>query len=145
MTGLDTPITPLKFLERSAQVHPNKTAVVDGERRISYSDLASIVTRLAHGLRQSGVGSGDRVAYLATNSAELLAAHYAVPLIGAALVAINTRLSPPEIEYICNHSEAVLLLGEPVLLEQLHDASLLTVRETVQLPQQDGRDRKSVV
>lgn len=77
MTGLDTPMTPLKFLERSAEVHPNKTAVVDGGRRISYSDLASIVTRLAHGLRRSGVGPGDRVAYLATNSAELLAAHYA--------------------------------------------------------------------
>jgi fatty-acyl-CoA synthase len=138
VTGLDTPITPLKFLERSAQVHPNKTAIVDGKRRISYSDLASIVTRLAHGLRGSGVGPGDRVAYLATNSAELLAAHYAVPLIGGVLVAINTRLSPPEIEYICNHSEAVLLLGEVDLLEQLQNTSLLTVREKVQLPQQDG-------
>ncbi|MFC9557023.1 AMP-binding protein [Rhodococcus sp. NPDC056960] len=138
MTGLDTPLTPLQFLERSAQVHPNKTAIVDGQRRLSYSELASTVTRLAHGLRRSGVGSGDRVAYLATNSAELLAAHYAVPLIGAALVAINTRLSAPEIEYICNHSEAVLLLGEPELLTQLHDVSLTTVRELIQLPQQDG-------
>ncbi|MEI4747871.1 AMP-binding protein [Rhodococcus erythropolis] len=138
MAGLDTPITPLKFLERTAAVHPNKIAVVDGDRRISYSDFASIVTRLAHGFRQSGVRPEDRVAYLATNSAELLAAHYAVPLIGAVLVAINTRLSPAEIEYICNHSEAVILLGDPNLLGQLHNSTLLTVRETVQLPQQDG-------
>lgn len=55
MAGLDTPITPLKFLERTAAVHPNKIAVVDGDRRISYSDFASIVTRLAHGFRRSGV------------------------------------------------------------------------------------------
>jgi len=75
---------------------------------------------------------------LATNSAELLIAHYSVPLIGAVLVAINTRLAPSEIAYICDHSSAVLLAGDSDLLGQLRGTKLATVREVVQLPEQNG-------
>lgn len=138
MTGLDTPLTPLAFLGRAASVHPNKIAVIDGDRRLTYSELATAATRLAHALRCSGVKPGDKVAYLATNSAELLIAHYSVPLIGAVLVAINTRLAPSEIAYICDHSSAVLLAGDSDLLGQLRGTKLATVREVVQLPEQNG-------
>ncbi|MGV7904102.1 AMP-binding protein, partial [Mycobacterium kansasii] len=77
-SGLDTPLTPLRFLGRAAEVHPDHAAVVDGDRRSTYRELAAHVTRLAHALRASGIEAGDRVAYLATNSLELLVAHFAV-------------------------------------------------------------------
>ena len=79
----NTPLTPLAFLRRSAEVFPDKTAVVYGDRRISYRQLAAETTRVAHALHGSGIGRGDRVAYLLPNVPEMLVAHFAVPLAGA--------------------------------------------------------------
>ena len=92
-----TELTPLSFLERSAIAYPNKTAIVHGERSLSYGEMAAEATRTARALRASGIEAGDRVAYLCLNIPEMLIAHFAVPLLGAVLVAINTRLSPEEI------------------------------------------------
>ena len=110
-----TPLTPLAFLERSATVFAGRTAVVDGADRATYAELAAEVTRLAHALRASGVEPGDRVAYLCPNTRALLAAHFAVPLAGAVLVAINTRLAPEEVRSICLHSGARLLVADAEL------------------------------
>ena len=110
-----TPLTPLAFLERSASVFAERTAVVDGEDRATYAELAAEVTRAAHALRASGVGPGDRVAYLCPNARALLVAHFAVPLAGAVLVAINTRLAPEEVRGICAHSGARLLVADAEL------------------------------
>ena len=140
MTGLDTALTPLRFLERAAAVHPEKTAVIDGERQLTYRQFASAVTRTAHALRASGLAEGARAAFLGTNSAELLIAHYAVPLAGGVLVPLNTRLSPPEVAYICNHSGATLLFGDPDLLRNLGSPDLETVTEVVSVPLQDGSE-----
>lgn len=108
-------LTPLRFLERSAEVYPDKVAIVHGDRRISYRDFAFEATRLARALQASGIGPGDRVAYLCPNIPELLVAHFAVPLAGAVLVAINTRLAPEEVRYICDHSGAKLLVVDSEL------------------------------
>src|SRR5690606_7158819 len=135
---LDTALTPLRFLERAAEVHPRKLAVIDGGRRLTYAELAADVTALASALRASGVEPGDRVAFLGTNSAERLAAHFAVPLAGGVLVAVNTRLAAEEVRYICDHSGAVLLLGDGPLLAALEEVSLATVRERIEVPGQDG-------
>ena len=108
-------LTPLHFLERSAEVFPDKVAIVHGARRTSYRHFASEATRLAHALRASGIDPGDRVAYLCPNIPELLIAHFAVPLAGAVLVAINTRLAPEEVRYICDHSGAKLLVVDSEL------------------------------
>ncbi len=110
-----TPLTPLAFLERSAEVFPDATAVVHGDERISYRELAGRVTRLAHALRASGIGPGDRVAYLCPNTPTLLEAHFAVPLAGAVLVALNTRLAGEEVAAICRHSGARLLVADTEL------------------------------
>lgn len=136
-SGLDTALSPLSFLRRSAEVFPNKEAIVDGDRRFTYADFLSQVQKLASALINSGSRKGDVVAYIATNSAELLFAHYSVPLIGAKLVAINTRLSKQEIKYICAHSESTLLFGDPNLMESLRDTELTTVRQRIELPNQD--------
>ncbi|NMO04663.1 AMP-binding protein [Gordonia sp. TBRC 11910] len=136
--GLNTALTPLHFLERSADVHPTKLAVIDGDRRRTYAELAAEVTTLASALRRSGVRPGDRVAYLASNSLEMLVAHFAVPLAGAVLVAVNTRLAPEEIRYICDHARAVLLVGDAPLLTPLTGIDFATVGEIIETPSHDG-------
>ncbi|GAA3219400.1 AMP-binding protein [Pseudonocardia petroleophila] len=114
-TVWNTPLTPLAFLRRSAEVYPDKTAIVYGERRSTYREFAAEATRVAHALRGSGVEPGDRVAYLLPNVPEMLVAHFAVPLAGAVLVAINTRLSTEEVRYILDHSGSKVLVVDAAL------------------------------
>jgi non-ribosomal peptide synthetase component E (peptide arylation enzyme) len=102
-------LTPLRFLERSAAVFPEKLAIVCGDRRLTYREFAEEATRIGRALQASGIEPGDRVAYLCPNIAELLIAHFAVPLAGGVLVAMNVRLSADEIGYISRHSGAKLL------------------------------------
>jgi fatty-acyl-CoA synthase len=111
-----TELTPLSFLERSADIFREKTAVVYGDRRYTYPQLQKRVWRLASAMRQAGVQPGDRVAFLCPNIPPLLEAHYAVPLIGAILVAINTRLSADEICYILDHSGSKALFVDSELV-----------------------------
>ena len=108
-------LTPLTFLERSAAVFPDKIAVIYEDRQYTYAEFRRRVHRLAGALRRAGIQPGDRVAYLAPNIPALLEAHFAAPLAGAILVAINTRLNPREITYILNHSEAKLLVVDSEL------------------------------
>ena len=112
-----TPLTPLSFLRRSTAVFPDKTAVVYNDTRYTYRELNQRVNRLASALQNIGVAKGDRVAFLCPNIPPMLEAHYGVPLAGGILVAINTRLSPPEIAYILNHSGAKILCVDHELAE----------------------------
>ena len=105
-----TPLTPLSFLERSALAFPQRVAIVDGTRRLTWADFRERVRRLALALQRNGIERGDRVAYLAPNVTELLEAHYGVPRAGAVLVAINTRLARDEIAYILEHSGSRVLV-----------------------------------
>jgi fatty-acyl-CoA synthase len=115
------PLTPISFLERSARVFPKRVAVVDHDRRYTYSEFLERARSLAAGLEAIGVKAGDRVAFLATNSEPLLAAHFGVPISGAVLVAMNTRLARRELVYILNHSGASVLVVNPSLLPNLGD------------------------
>ncbi|MFQ5880230.1 MAG: AMP-binding protein, partial [Dehalococcoidia bacterium] len=109
------PLTPLSFLQRNAYVFRDRTAVVYGDVRYTYSQFQGRVNRLASALRAAGVGRGDRVAVLAPNVPALLEAHFGVPLAGGVLVALNTRLNSNEIAYIINHSESKVLLVDTEL------------------------------
>jgi fatty-acyl-CoA synthase len=111
-----TPLTPLSFLDRSARVWPDKVAVIYGRRRLTYAEFAAEVARVARALRASGVEPGDRVAYLMPNLPEMLIAHFAVPLAGGVLVAINTRLTAHEVSYILRHSGAKIVVVDAALL-----------------------------
>jgi acyl-CoA synthetase (AMP-forming)/AMP-acid ligase II len=99
-------LTPVNFIIRSAEVYPEKTAIVYGEKRYSYKEFYGRVNRLARALIKSGVKKGDKVAFICPNTPAMLEAHYAVPMIGAVLVSINIRLSSKEVGYILNHSDA---------------------------------------
>jgi fatty-acyl-CoA synthase len=122
MSVSNTALTPLSFIERSARVFPNKTAVVYGARRMTYRELEAEATRMAHAFQASGIESGDRVAYLMPNLPEMLVAQFAVPLAGAVLVSVNTRLSDEEIAYILNHSGAKVLVTDSAFLPQVASA-----------------------
>src|ERR1700753_529246 len=124
-TGL-TELTPLSFLPRSAAVYPDKTAIVHGSQRWTYAEFARDAQRLARGLRASGVNPGDRVACLLPNVPAMLHAHFGVPLAGAVLVAVNTRLSAEEVRYILDHSGATVLVVDSALL-----AAVEPVRESL--------------
>ncbi|MFV9503665.1 MAG: long-chain-fatty-acid--CoA ligase [Oscillochloridaceae bacterium umkhey_bin13] len=100
------PLSPRDFLARSVRVFPDRVAVIYGEQRLTYTDLDERVRRFAAALRGLGVGPGDRVAFLCPNTPPLLEAHLACPILGAVLVAINTRLSTDEVGYILGHSGA---------------------------------------
>ncbi len=103
-------LTPMSFLNRSAVVFGDTTAVVYEDTRVTYRDLFGRVNRLAHALTTKGIGKGDKVAIICPNTPPMIEAHFAIPLIGAALVPINIRLSPGEVSYIVRHSDSKALL-----------------------------------
>jgi fatty-acyl-CoA synthase len=108
-------LSPLMFLERTLRVFPEKTGIVDGDRRLTYAAFGARVYRLANALRRQGVEPGDRVAILCRNASEMLEAHFGVPQIGAILVPINVRLTSDEIAYILDHSGARALIVDAEL------------------------------
>ncbi len=120
-----SPMSPLRFLERSAAVFPDRTAIIHGDRTYTYAAFADETQRLARVLR-SRIEPGDKVAYLTPNVPEMLIAHFAVPLAGGVLVALNSRLAGPELEYILDHSETKLLFVDSELL-----GSVANVRDNV--------------
>jgi fatty-acyl-CoA synthase len=115
-TGLDqvganhVPLTPISFLQRAARSFAQKTAVIDGARRLTYAELFTRCRRLASALARRGVGRLDTVAILASNIPEMIEAHYAVPMLGAVLNPLNTRLDAATIAFSLNHGGAKVLL-----------------------------------
>jgi acyl-CoA synthetase (AMP-forming)/AMP-acid ligase II len=105
-----TELTPISFLRRSAYVFPDKTAIVHGDRRLSYRLFEERANRLASGLRALGLSHLDRVAIIAPNIPAMLEAHFGVPMAGLVLVPINVRVASDEIGYILQHSGAKVLL-----------------------------------
>jgi fatty-acyl-CoA synthase len=115
------PLTPTAYLDRAAAAHGERVAVVDGDHRWTYTELHERCTRLAGALAPRA--QGRPVAVLAPNTHVLLEANYGVPWAGAALVAINTRLSAGEVAYILEHSEAAVLVHDPAFDELVETAT----------------------
>ena len=99
-------LSPVSFLDRSAEVYPHKVAVRYGASEYSYRQFRERVHRLGNALLQRGIVGGDRVVFICPNTPPMLEAHFAVPLIGAVLVAVNSELCGAELAYIVNHSGA---------------------------------------
>ena len=111
-TANHVPLSPLSFLERTAALFPDRLAVVYNDRRYTWSDVLERVRRIASSLKQRGIGLGDTVSVMAANTPELFELHYAVPLTGAVLNTINTRLEPETVAYILEHSDAKLVIAD---------------------------------
>lgn len=93
------PLTPLTFLARAASVFPDHVAVIHGNLKITYRQLYSRCRQLASALVQQGIGTGDTVSVMLANTPAMIEVHYAVPMCGAVLHGINTRLDPPMIAF----------------------------------------------
>jgi len=116
------PLTPLGFLARSAGVFPERVAIIHGPGRTTYAEFYARSRRLASGLRAAGVAPGQTVAALLLNTPPMLEAHYGVPMAGAVLNALNTRLDAAGIAFILDHGEARLVIVDSELAPLLRDA-----------------------
>ncbi|MBL8700176.1 MAG: acyl-CoA synthetase [Alphaproteobacteria bacterium] len=116
------PLSPVGFLARAASVFPDRVAVIHGDRRITYREFHTRCRRFAGALRARGIGRGATVSVLAPNIPALLEAHYAVPMAGAVLNALNTRLDAASIAFILEHGESRLLLVDRELAALAADA-----------------------
>ena len=106
------PLTPLTFLDRAARTWPDRTAVIHGRIRRSYAEFAARSRRLASALIRTGIGPGDTVTVMLSNTPEMLEAHYGVPMTGAVLNTLNTRLDAAILAFILDHAEAKVLITD---------------------------------
>jgi len=104
------PLTPLSFLERAAHVYPRRVSVVHGAQRYTWSETYARARRLASALARRGIGPGDTVAAMLPNVPAMYEAHFGVPMCGAVLNTLNTRLDPEAIAFMLAHGEAKLIL-----------------------------------
>ena len=109
---MEVPLLINDFLRRATTLYPDKTGVVDGERRFTYREFLERVHRLANALRGIGVQKGDRVCILSPNSHFFLESFYGTSLIGAVLVPLNYRLVAADHEYILNHAGVTVVLAD---------------------------------
>jgi fatty-acyl-CoA synthase len=107
-----SPLTPLRFITWSSDVYPDRLAVVHGSRRYTWLQTRQRAERLAAGLAQLGVERGDTVAVMLANTPELYEAHFGVPMAGAVLNALNTRLDADAIAFMLGHAEAKVLITD---------------------------------
>ncbi len=108
-----TPITPLLFLERSAEIYPNRLAVIHGQLRQTWQQTYDRCRRLASALSKHGIGLGDTVAVMLPNTPPMVEAHFGIPMVGAVLNSLNTRLDPETIAFMLNHGEAKVVIVDP--------------------------------
>jgi 3-(methylthio)propionyl---CoA ligase len=106
------PLTPLSFLERSAAVFPDHTAIIHGALRRSYADFYARSRRLASSLAKRGIKRGDTVSALLANTPAMLECHYGVPMAPAVLNTINTRLDAPIVAFQLDHAESKVLITD---------------------------------
>jgi fatty-acyl-CoA synthase len=106
------PLTPLQFLERAAATFPNRTAIIHGGLRRSYAEFYARTRRLASALARRGVRRGDTVAVILANTPAMLECHYGVPMCGAVLNTLNTRLDAATIGFSLDHGEAKVLITD---------------------------------
>ena len=107
-----TPLSPLSFLQRSAEVYPNRLSIVHGSKKYTWSDTFKRSKQLASALTKKGVGKGDTVAVLCFNTPEIYEAHYGIPMIGAIINTINIRLDVDTISYILEDGEAKVVITD---------------------------------
>ncbi|WP_169543026.1 acyl-CoA synthetase [Sneathiella aquimaris] len=116
------PLSPLTFLERSASVYPDKTAMIHGDWSYSYLEFFARCKRLASALSKRGIGKGDTVSIIAPNIPALLESHFGIPVTGAVLNALNTRLDAETLAFILDHSECKLLFVDREFSEVMKQA-----------------------
>jgi len=106
------PLTPLSFLERAAYVYPNKVSIIHGAQRFTWKETYARCRRLASALAKRGIGVGDTVAVMLPNTPAMVEVHFGVPMTGATLNTLNTRLDAEAIGFMLEHGEAKVLITD---------------------------------
>jgi fatty-acyl-CoA synthase len=136
------PLTPLAFLDWSADVYPDRLAVVHGPRRFTWAQTRERCQRLAAALAARSVGRGDTVSVVAANTPEMVEVHFGVPMTGAVLNTINTRLDAATIAYILDHAQARVLITDrefsPAVAAALRQAQVSSMVIDIDDPEYDG-------
>ncbi len=134
-TGLDknaanyVPLSPLSFLERTAAVYPTRTSVIEGDRQYTWEQTRDRCHRLASALAYHGIGRGDTVAVMAPNVTPAFEASFGVPMAGAVLNALNTRLDAATIAFILEHGDARALITDSEFAPTVRQALALLDRD----------------
>ncbi len=128
------PLTPLSFLKRTALMFPDHPATVYGSRQYSWGQVYARCCQLASALNARGIGKGDTVSIISANLPEMVEAHFGIPMSGAVLNTINTRLEADTIAYILGHGEARVVIIDAELspegakaIAQLNNPDLLVI------------------
>ena len=110
-----TSLSPISFLQRTAEIYPNRKSIVHGHREYTWSDTYKRSRQLASALSNNGIGKNDTVSVLAFNTPEIYEAHFAIPMLGAIINTINIRLDVETISYILDHAETKALITDTEL------------------------------
>jgi fatty-acyl-CoA synthase len=121
------PMSPLSFIERTAEVYPTRLAIVHGDLRQDWASTYRRSRQLASALAQAGIGKNDTVAVMLPNTPPMVEAHFGIPMAGAVLNALNTRLDPETIAFMLDHGEAKAVIVDPEFSGTMKKA--LTLRQ----------------
>ncbi|MDO9251327.1 MAG: acyl-CoA synthetase [Hydrogenophaga sp.] len=116
------PISPLSFIERTAEVYPDRLAIVHGALRQTWGQTFARARQLASALQRAGIAKNDTVAVMLPNTPPMVEAHFGVPMAGAVLNALNTRLDPEAIAFMLDHGEAKVVIVDPEFAGTLRKA-----------------------
>lgn len=122
-------LSPLRYLERAAYIYPNQDAIIHGDRHISWRQTYNRCRQFAHQLQQLGIGKNDTVSVLLPNVPAMVEAHFAVPMAGAVLNTLNTRLDAKTIAFMLEHAETKVLLVDPEFTQVATEALALIDQE----------------
>ena len=117
-----TQLSPLTFLGRTAAVYPDHTSVIHGKKRFTWAETYARCRRLAGALMARGIGTGDTVAIMGSNTPEMYEAAFGVPMTGGVLNTLNVRLDADTIAYCLNHGEAKVLITDTEFSETVKEA-----------------------
>ena len=137
-------LTPLGFLQRAAAVFPDHTAIAHGAARTSYRDFYSRSLKLASALSKQGVAPGETVSVMLANPPAMLEVHYGVPMAGAVLHAMNTRLDAAIIAFQLDHAETKVLITDREFAPTVKAALELASVEPLVIDEFDNRPRMAV-
>ncbi len=117
-----TQLSPLTFLARTAAVYPDHTSVIHGKKRFTWADTYARCRRLAGALKARGIGTGDTVAIMGSNTPEMYEVAFGVPMTGGVVNTLNVRLDADTIAYCLNHGEAKVLITDTEFSETVKEA-----------------------
>ena len=133
------PLSPLSFLDRTKDIYPNYEAIVYESRSYTWKEVYTRCVKFASALDKLGVKIGDTVSVIAFNTPEIFETHYSIPMVGAVINAINTRLDANTISYILDHSDAKVLIVDRQFHEVINNA-LKNVKNKIHIIDIDDKD-----